>query len=59
MLNRYDGPLPKTQTSAPSALEPGDNTESASPVSTPRFSPRLRVSAVNPPSAITPPAEVK
>jgi GxxExxY protein len=59
IVNHYDGPLPKTQTSAPSALEPGENTELESPVSTPRFSPRLRVSAVDPAAAKIPTAEVK
>ena len=55
IVNHYEGPKPNASNSAPSALEPGEDVDVPSLCSTPRLSPRLRVSAVNlRPGAVNP-----
>jgi GxxExxY protein len=59
IVNRYAGPRPSAQPSAPSAPDPREDASFSPLTSTPRFSPRLRASAVNPELAVNPSREVK
>jgi GxxExxY protein len=59
IVNHYGGPCPNAQSSAPSALEPGNDAQLRSQYPTPRLSPRLRVSAVSSEPAVNPERAVK